>query len=290
MGSQKCCLRWNDFEKNISVAFRELREDKDFFDVTLACGDEQLQAHKVILSACSPFFRTILKRNPHTHPLLYLRGVKYTDLQAVLDFMYHGEVNLAQEELNSFLAVAEELKIRGLTQDEAQNSKPSPPPPRRPPSKPVSRPPPSETVPPTKGVRPADYDIQEKESWVKVEPQETWHTLAADVEEQYEEQGRRDYGLEGGYEGGLEALGGNKHDADETCLQVTSEEGTKVWRCLYCCKNFGTKSSCRRHVETLHYETPSLGCEVCGKTLKNKNSHQNHMNMFHGQKKSLKLD
>ena len=59
-----------------SGAFRELREDKDFFDVTLACDDEQLQAHKVILSACSPFFRTVLRRNRHEHPLLYLKGKK----------------------------------------------------------------------------------------------------------------------------------------------------------------------------------------------------------------------
>merc|ERR1712004_734418 len=57
MASEKFCLRWNDFESNISVAFRELREEKDFFDVTLACDDSQVQAHKVILSACSPFFR-----------------------------------------------------------------------------------------------------------------------------------------------------------------------------------------------------------------------------------------
>jgi len=55
MSSDKFCLRWNDFESNISVAFRELREDKDFFDVTLACDDEQIQAHKVILSACFTF-------------------------------------------------------------------------------------------------------------------------------------------------------------------------------------------------------------------------------------------
>ena len=94
MGSEKFCLRWNDFETNISSAFRELRDDKDFFDVTLACDDEQIQAHKVILSACSVFFRNILRRNPHQHPLLYMKGVKY-----------HGEVNVAQEELNSFLAV-----------------------------------------------------------------------------------------------------------------------------------------------------------------------------------------
>merc|ERR1711902_381253 len=117
MSSEKFCLRWNDFETNISVAFRELREDKDFFDVTLACDDQQMQAHKVILSACSPFFRSVLKKNAHAHPLLFLKGVKYVDLVAVLNFMYHGEVNVAQEELNSFLAVAEELKVKGLTQN-----------------------------------------------------------------------------------------------------------------------------------------------------------------------------
>jgi len=118
--SEKFCLRWNDFETNISVAFRELREDKDFFDVTLACDDDQIQAHKVILSACSPFFRTILKRNRHEHPLLYLKGVKYIDLMAVLNFMYHGEVNVAQEDLNVFLAIAEDLKVKGLTQTKSE--------------------------------------------------------------------------------------------------------------------------------------------------------------------------
>jgi len=121
MGSEKFCLRWNDFENNISSAFKELRDDKSFFDVTLACDDEQIQAHKVILSACSPFFRNILRRNPHQHPLLYLKGVKYSDLQSVLNFMYHGEVNVAQEELNSFLAVAEDLRIKGLTQNHSEN-------------------------------------------------------------------------------------------------------------------------------------------------------------------------
>jgi hypothetical protein len=118
MDSEKFCLRWNDFESNISNAFKELRDDKDFFDVTLACDDEQIQAHKVILGACSPFFRNILRRNPHPHPLLYMKGVKFTDLQAVLNFMYHGEVNVAQEELNSFLAVAEDLRVKGLTQNQ----------------------------------------------------------------------------------------------------------------------------------------------------------------------------
>ena len=122
---EKFCLRWNDFENNISTAFRELRDDKDFFDVTLACDDNQLQAHKVILSACSPFFRSVLKKNPHQHPLLYLKGVKYEDILSVLNFMYHGEVNVAQEELNSFLAVAEDLQVKGLTQTGQKKPQPT---------------------------------------------------------------------------------------------------------------------------------------------------------------------
>ena len=123
MSVDKFCLRWNEFESNIQVAFQQLRDDKNFFDVTLTCDDEQVQARKIILSACSPFFRNILRRNPHQHPLLYLKGVKFTELQSVLTFMYHGEVNVAQEDLNSFLAVAEDLQVKGLTENKAASSK-----------------------------------------------------------------------------------------------------------------------------------------------------------------------
>jgi len=123
MGSEKFSLRWNDFETNINEAFRELRDGKDFFDVTLVCDDEQIQAHKVVLGACSPFFRTMLRRNTHQHPLIYLRGVQFSDLQSVLNFMYQGEVNIAQEELNSFLAVAEDLRVKGLTQKQTDSEK-----------------------------------------------------------------------------------------------------------------------------------------------------------------------
>ena len=118
MESEKFCLHWNDFAENISSAFRELREQEEFFDLTLACEDEEIRVHKVILAACSPFFRNILQRHPHQHTLLYLKGVKYSDLQAVITFMYQGEVNVAQEDLSSFLAVAADLKIKGLTENQ----------------------------------------------------------------------------------------------------------------------------------------------------------------------------
>jgi len=114
--AQNFCLQWKDFESNISSGFRELREDKEFFDVTLACHDYQVQAHKVILSACSPFFRAVLKKNPHPNPLIYLKGIKDKEIEAVLKFMYHGEVIVAQDDLNTFLAVAEDLEVKGLTE------------------------------------------------------------------------------------------------------------------------------------------------------------------------------
>jgi len=123
MSSNQYHLSWNDFESNLSVAFREIREEKDFFDCTLSCGSEQIQAHKIILSACSPVLRTILKQNPHQHPLLYLKGVSFKDIQALLNFMYHGEVNVSVEELNSFLSVAKELKVKGLTVKDTDGEK-----------------------------------------------------------------------------------------------------------------------------------------------------------------------
>jgi len=118
--SDNFCLRWNDFESNISTSFRELREDSEFFDVTLCCdnGTDIVPAHKVILAACSPLFRKILSRQKNQqNPFLYLKGIRLKELQAVLNFMYHGEVNVAQDSLNNFLAVAEELAVKGLTTD-----------------------------------------------------------------------------------------------------------------------------------------------------------------------------
>ncbi len=110
---------WNDFQTNVSSSFRELRSAGDFFDVTLVCdgGEAEVRAHRVVLAACSPLFRKILakKQEMQLHNVLYLKGVDSTNLSAVMDFMYHGEVNVAQDELAAFLKVAEDLCIKGLT-------------------------------------------------------------------------------------------------------------------------------------------------------------------------------
>jgi len=122
MGSsvdEQFCLRWNDFQQCIKSTFTDLRDEGDFMDVTLSCdGGEQVKAHKVILSACSVTFRALLKKNPAQNPVIVLWDVKPRDLAAILDFMYHGEVNVKQDHLNSFLAVAERLRVRGLCQND----------------------------------------------------------------------------------------------------------------------------------------------------------------------------
>jgi len=115
---QQFCLRWNNFHTNITSAFESLRDDEDFVDITLACEGRQIKAHKMVLSACSPYFRTLLRVNPCQHPIVFLKDVTFANLSSILDFMYHGEVNVSHTELATFLKTAEALRVRGLAEDD----------------------------------------------------------------------------------------------------------------------------------------------------------------------------
>jgi len=308
MSSDKFCLRWNDFESNISVAFRELREDKDFFDVTLACDDEQIQAHKVILSACSPFFRSILKRNPHSHPLLYLRGVKYSDLLSVLNFMYHGEVNVAQEDLNSFLAVAEEMKVKGLTQNnQTSSSKPSQSPYSAPPHtaprhKPSPHPPERDPAPPppkrpgrpptflTRDEPRVDEEVHEVEMPSQVKSEPISQAIQPLVEMGYEEEGFEEYGQEYGQDGGqgYDAGGltvgadGNKERYDQLQEFIRGNTGAGNV-CLLCGKECTKLHAVQYHIESAHgkHFNVSYTCEVCNKHIDTKNAYITHKSRNH---------
>lgn len=58
---QQFCLRWNEFQSNMVSSFKHLREEKSFTDVTLACDGQTCKAHKMVLSACSPYFKALLE-------------------------------------------------------------------------------------------------------------------------------------------------------------------------------------------------------------------------------------
>ncbi|XP_055680379.1 protein abrupt isoform X10 [Lutzomyia longipalpis] len=111
---QQYSLKWNDFQSSILSSFRHLRDEEDFVDVTLACDQRSFTAHKVVLSACSPYFRKLLKANPCEHPIVILRDVRAEDVESLLRFMYNGEVHIGHEQLSDFLKTAQLLQVRGL--------------------------------------------------------------------------------------------------------------------------------------------------------------------------------
>jgi len=113
---QQFCLRWNDFQANMVASFKHLRDEKSFCDVTIATEGQHTKAHKMILCACSPYFKNLLEQNPAKHPIIILKDVPFAHLTAILEFMYAGEVNVAQEQLPAFLKTAEKLKIKGLAE------------------------------------------------------------------------------------------------------------------------------------------------------------------------------
>ena len=113
--SKKVCLWWNDFHNNTISSFSHMRKDQEFCDVTLACdGDHKVEAHKVVLAASSSFFSKLLKQNNHPHPLIYMRGMNTLQMTSVVDFIYRGEVNIHQDDLDDFLKLAGELDLQGL--------------------------------------------------------------------------------------------------------------------------------------------------------------------------------
>jgi len=311
--SEKFCLRWNDFESNVSTAFRDLREEKDFFDVTLACDDSsQVAAHKVILAACSPFFRDVLRRNPHSHPLLYLKGVKYKELLSVLNFMYQGEVNVAQEELNQFLAVAEDLRVKGLTQgNSSSDSKPKSE--AKPRSVPVELPPPKrQRTAPAPAVSSASFHHQDDDEIQEVVPVKS-EPAGADnsgyvadeggqqgtvaLEDAYNEEGY-DYGQygEGGYDDGsgmidpntgmpLEGADGNKdvRDAKEKILSKVIQVGPSQFSCSDCGFSTSYKNSIMNHIEAKHVGNFYF-CPPCEKEFSSRAALNMHNSRHHNQR------
>jgi len=305
--NEKFCLRWNDFESNVSVAFRDIREEKDFFDCTLSCGSRQIQAHKLILSACSPFFRTILKQNPHQHPLLYLKGVEFVNLQSVLNFMYHGEVNVAQEDLNSFLSVAEDLKVKGLTQANSQSTHEKTPKVESNATKTAHEREPSSFLPSKKNHCPPVFEragtledqtqdeIQEitPPDVVKTEP---FHVPAnrvedgmevAEMDQHYAVEGYNDYNDYDGqtyYETdetqGYEGYGAAENSKGIHNYMIKTDAG---YICTECGKEFSDQSNCRRHVKNFHNKSniSSLICNLCQRTYKNHDSLRHHQRATH---------
>ena len=246
--SEKLCLQWNDFQDNIKSAFQNLREDNNFSDVTLACEDgQQVEAHKMILAASSPFFQKLLGRNKHPHPLIYMRGVKSDDLLAIVDFLYRGEANIYQDNLDSFLAIAEELQLKGLmgkTDESVEENNVD----KKYLSEPVINTNTKVAKPAFSGPRPSS-----KIPRAELQPEET-----------------RELALPTNFSGGLEELEERVKSMMGKSQNILPN-GQKADVCRVCGKE-GKSNQIKNHIEANHLEGIVIPCNLCNKTFRYSNA------------------
>lgn len=125
------CLQWENFQTSLSSSLNSLRSEQEnsLCDVTLISDDElNFSAHKVILSACSPFFKNVFSKTIQPNPIIYLGGVSSKNLSYLLDFIYIGKVQLRQDDIDNFLDQAQKLKVSGLSVQKVKETlKPKPP-------------------------------------------------------------------------------------------------------------------------------------------------------------------
>ena len=246
--SEKFSLKWNDFETNVSRTFGLLRKEKEFFDVTLVSDDHhQVQAHKLVLSACSPFFKNILTQNPHSHPLLCLDGIKSDELQFVLDYIYQGEVQIFQEQLDRFLNIAQKLSLEGLTATGDENG------------------------PDSKESTPEQMDNSTTNAVIKTERKPR----------------RQSTNHKNEIRTVVKAGHGVTDEVSEKINQNLIENDDGTFSCGFCGKTGDKKQILktrkfvmRRHVET-HLEGLSYPCQTCEKTFRSKNSLNSHTSLYH---------
>jgi len=269
--TQKFCLKWNDYEPHIAQTFNGLREQVDFTDVTLACEDKTtMDAHKVVLSASSNFFKHILKNNKHVHPLIYMKGIKAKDLQSILDFVYFGEVNIYQEDIDSFMAIAEELEVKGLF-GVKQNNEPN--------------------------IINTNIYVDKKTEVNKIygnmdeDRKPILYNNTQNIPKEQENTTKIDIQLDAlsntDYNNGVVVVGDMQvnvtndelHDTIESML----EKVDGLWTCKMCGQTSGHKATLKRHVECRHTVGSSHPCRFCDKIFRSTNAldvhnYRNHRN------------
>ena len=257
--AEKLCLQWNDFKENVIGSLGSLKDDRDFLDVTLAAEDgKQVEAHKVILAISSPFFLNILKRNKHPHPLIYMRGIKSDDLLAIVDFLYFGEANIYQENLDSFLAIAEELQLKGLmgnvSNDIANQTKTEPP-------------------------------IQEKKDKILNLNKPSMSKPSLVTQNKFIEESSS-IGQDNKIVAPISYFSGNVQELDGKCISMMektlkkSAHGQPIYRCVPCGKE-ATSGDLKKHIEANHLEGISIPCDFCEKTFRSRDSFGKHLRHFH---------
>ena len=119
MESRNVAYVWEEHHDKTKESWRLLFESNKFTDVTLVCGDQKtIEAHRLILSACSPVFAKILDQNTSSHPWIYLRGIDYEELKSIIEFIYLGASSLESSKVNEFFEIAADLEVSSITKSQ----------------------------------------------------------------------------------------------------------------------------------------------------------------------------
>ena len=238
------CLQWNDFHENVKVAFQNLRSDKHFTDVTLACEDgKQVEAHKFVVASSSPFFQNLLEKNKHPHPLIYMKSLKFETVSTILDFLYSGEANVYQENLESFLAIAEDLQLKGLMGKTDRTVE-----------------------------TPNRFQTQEIESFP---------ANALEKEQNSNEtEKNKTIALTTRSSGYLEELEIKVKSLMEKSENFYAHQNKRADRCKVCGKE-GENKSIKDHIEANHLEGIAIPCNLCEKTFRSRGAFRKHKFRHH---------
>ena len=247
MMSDKFSLKWNDYHSRVYKSFRSLREEEYLQDVTLVTDDNnQMHAHKLVLSACSEYFKGIFKNNNKlANPILCLSGVHYEDLKIILDYMYNGEIHILQEHLDGFLEIAQRLRLEGLKESNS------------------------------------DDDLQNELTIYKSEV--TSKSLVQSSITSKNITNRTKSNESTGEIQKVSSITSNIQELEKQLKQYLKKCQNGLYRCTICGKIGSRSRNLKQHIET-HIEGLEFPCENCDKKFRSRNVLNNHIVKYHSKK------
>ena len=326
MAQKLLFLQWNEFQGNQMSSYRNLRKTLDFSDMTLVCEDGQrIEAHRLVLSSSSSFFQDLLQREGNPHPLVFMRGLTHNTLATLVDYIYHGEVEVKTADLEEFLKAAGELRVKGITRidkggenndlgkevikeelDDVEDN-----------SMDLSNEEDAREHGFDDNLLNVDVALREEADNVKQEPatkerhdcNECGRTYGSKNSLRTHKYVHKNSGeesvLKTPLDASLEPGGDQRHNLDlsvaenplwEEKIDALAEYGVDGWKCKRCGKQDKNRSWIRRHIES-HIEGFTFPCHLCEKTFSKRYKLKTHMGAVHGggnlsrmQKEKVHLD
>ena len=270
----KLFLQWNDFQTTVCSVLRALHDDKKLTDVTLVSEDgKQVESHKIVLVSSSPLFMDLLKRQNHPNPLIFMKGTRSEDLVTMVEFLYTGEVSVREDNLQTFLILAADLKLEGFGKADEPSS------PVR--QSAISK---SETISHPSGMTVPPLPLPKNEVQMRQNGNQTRDEMPVNLKQ------LKDRTI------ALNMLTSDNVDLDELEEQVMSMmeksendakqsqgKGNSYGKARICkvCGKEGVMRAIKKHIESNHITGVVHNCKICGNAAKTRESLTKHVTKYH---------